>query len=348
MQSNTTDAPGDLAERLLSVLAGGAAHINRTGLDDRALREAAARLADELRAVAVRPDDVPLRAIDNLADELLADYNARAAAAARHGGVVGVRSGLDHLDESLNGLQAGQLYLLGAMPGTGKTTLCLQIAGAVAQAGYPVLYLSLENDRLDLARKAACRLGGVSYTAALKGKISSQQWAAAVGELRRLRGHLMVVTPRETMPDLDALLASVAERAGQPPALLVLDYLQAFAKRGAVRADEADVRERIDRLTPQLRSLGERYGCAVLAISSQNRAGYSAGGMAALKESGDLEFCADVVLTLARPEKGKEAALPPGQEPLELRIDKNRQGMIGRPIPLALHVDRCMVTEQGR
>jgi hypothetical protein len=109
---------------------------------------------------------------DGLAAELLADFAARAQAASRNGGVVGVRSGISHLDETLNGLEAGKLYILAAMPGAGKTTLALQMAATVAQAGRPALYLSLENDAADLARKCACRLGKVSYAAALKGKLT--------------------------------------------------------------------------------------------------------------------------------------------------------------------------------
>jgi replicative DNA helicase len=228
-----------------------------------------------------------------------------------------------------------------------NTTLALQMAATVAQAGAPALYVSLENDAADLARKTACRLGRVSYTAALKGKLDADAWARAVGCLSALGGRLYLSAPRATMPDLDALLAGVAERAGQPPALLVLDYLQAFAKRAAARVDEADVRERIDRLTPALRALGERYGCAVLAISSQNRAGYLAGGMASLKESGDLEYGADVTMILARPGKDEAGTVlaPPGAVGLTLKVDKNRQGLTGQPMALYLFGDRCTVTE---
>jgi len=287
-----------------------------------------------------------------MAATLLADYETRRAAAARNGGVVGVRSGLGHLDEVLNGFEAGKLYILAAMPGAGKTTLALQMAATVAQAGRPVLYLSLENDATDLARKTACRLGNVSYSAALKGKLLPAVWQAAVGQLAQVGGRLYLATPRATMPDMGHLVESVMEQAKEPPALVIIDYLQALVKRTAANADAADVRERLDRLTPALRGLGERYGCAILAISSQNRAGYARGGQASPKGSGDIEYNSDVTMTLTRAvdkgERGAPAAaplLPPGVTAVCLTVEKNRQGLTGKPLWLALQGDRCQLME---
>ncbi len=292
-----------------------------------------------------------LCAMDEMADRLLTDHLQRRQMAEKHGGVVGVRSGLNHLDETLNGLQRGQLYMLAAMPGSGKTTLALQWTATVAQAGYPALFISLENDAADLARKTACRLGKVSYSAALKGKVDPTTWRDAVGSLKDLHGNLFIATPRTVIPELGEMIQDVQKRAGQAPALVVIDYLQALVKRSARGADTADVRERIDRLTPELRRLGEVYGCAVVAISSQNRSGYADGGMAAMKESGDLEYGADVTMTLGKPSKEDAKSWPsvaPGLTPLVLKVEKNRQGMTGQPIRLTLHGDRCTITEMDQ
>jgi replicative DNA helicase len=69
--------------------------------------------------------------------------------------------------------------------------------------------------------------------------------------------------------------------------------------------------------------------------------------MSALKESGDIEYNADVTLSLVRPEKPAVPA-PPGQTVLELRVDKNRSGLTGRPLSLLLHGDLCRVEEAER
>jgi replicative DNA helicase len=346
--------PDEIVERLLAIMGWLGPRLHQTGLDATTLRDLAEQASKELRDVATPLADAPLFAqADSLIDDLLSDYGKRQAAAAAHGGVVGVRTGLDHLDETLNGLEPGKLYMLAAMPGTGKTTLALQWAATVAQNGHGALYISLENDATDLARKTACRLGDVSYAAALKGKLSRQEWATAVDQLRKLHGRLYLSTPRTTMPSLPSLVEGILTRTGAAPALIVVDYLQAMVKRAATGADASDVRERIDRFAPELRAIGEEYGAAVLAISSQNRSGYKDGGMAAMKESGDLEYNSDAVLTLSRLDdkelkaRGYDITHDPRTTPLKLVVEKNRSGLTGRPIPLLLDGDHCMVEEEG-
>jgi len=347
-----TNSPDEITERLLTIIGSLGPQLHQPGLDASTLRALAEGASKLLHDVANPSTDGPLFAqADSLIDDLLSDYAKRQAAAVANGGIVGVRTGLDHLDETLNGFEPGKLYMLAAMPGTGKTTLALQWAATVAQAGQSALYISLENDATDLARKTACRLGDVSYAAALKGKLSRQEWATAVDKLRKLQGRLYLSTPRTTMPTLTSLVEGIMTRTGAAPALIVVDYLQAMVKRQATGAQASDVRERIDRFTPELRAIGEQYECAVLAISSQNRAGYAGGGMAAMKESGDIEYNSDAVLTLSKlddkeiKERAYDITQDPRTIPLKLVVEKNRQGMTGRPIALLLDGDHCMVEE---
>lgn len=349
---NDTNTHSETVERLLDIINWLGPQLLKPGLDADALRRLAKEASEKLHTVASPPDSAPLFAqADSLIDDLLSDFGKRQAAAAANNGIVGVRTGLHHLDETLNGLEPGKLYMLAAMPGMGKTTLALQWAATVAAEGSTALYLSLENDSLDLARKLACRLGQVSYSASLKGKLSRQEWAEAVSRLGKLHGRLFLSTPRASMPDLPTLVDGFKERTGAAPALIVVDYLQAWVKRMATSADTSDIRERIDRFAPQLREIGERYGCAVLAISAQNRANYTNGGMAAMKESGDLEYNADAIMTLCKDDDKKrldDLTRDPRTIPLKLTVDKNRQGLVGTPIKLLLDGDYCMIDEEGR
>lgn len=347
---NNTNAQSETAERLLAIAAGIAMKAQQPDQTDDTLRHVADDAIDRLRTIGLDPNAADhLLQTDDLADTLLSDYEKRQTKAAANGGIVGARTGLDHLDETLNGLESGKLYMLAAMPGTGKTTLALQWAATIAQAGSTALYLSLENDSLDLARKLACRMGKVSYSAALKGKLSGEEWAIAVHALTKLQGRLFLATPRATMPALPSLVEGFRDRTGGTPTLIVVDYLQAWVKRMAsATGDGADIRERIDRFTPTLRALAEQYGCAVLAISAQNRANYTNGGMAAMKESGDLEYNADAIMSLCKDDDKKrvdDLTRDPRTIPLKLTVDKNRQGMTGTPIKLLLDGDYCMVEE---
>jgi len=335
-----------LQERLLSLAAGLAASVHHAAADDQ-LTAHAARLIDELNAVLREKqsgdDPAAVRPLTALGSALIEDYQERARASLLNGGVVGLRTGLDHLDETINGLEAGKLYVLAAQPGAGKTSLCLQIAATVAQSGVPALYVSLENDDLDLLRKTACRLSDVSYSAALKGKLSPQRWEEAVALVdEKIGNRLYVSTPRALMPKLDDLVRQVVTQAGRSPGVVVIDYLQQMAMLSS--SETMEERQVIDRFTPMLRHLAEQYHCAVVAISSQNRASYGAGGMASYKGSGGIEYNADVTIDLIHEEVTKGAPLS-AMKRVKLTVTKNRQGLSGRPIALDLYGDRCMIAE---
>src|SRR5699024_432970 len=58
-----------------------------------------------------------------------------------------VSTGFPTLDKSLNGGLFNGLFVLGAVPGLGKSTLALQISYHLSSQGYPVLYFALEMNR---------------------------------------------------------------------------------------------------------------------------------------------------------------------------------------------------------
>ena len=118
-------------------------------------------------------------------------------------------------------------------------------------------------------------------------------------------------------------------RAGDKPVLLVLDYLQIIpAGKGAPDA----LRERIDANLSELRRLSRDIKSPVLVVSSQNREGYKKNEkptLAALKESGGIEYSADVVICLWR-DKAESEALTARfgrkTDRIEAHVLKNRNG----------------------
>jgi replicative DNA helicase len=109
--------------------------------------------------------------------------------------------------------------------------------------------------------------------------------------------------------------------------VLVVDYLQrvARAQLSAGRGGARDLREAVTTLTEQLRDLARALNCTVIAIASQNRvSGYgNANALTSAKESGDVEYTADVLLSLA---EEKTRVAPLRCEARTLSIVKNRLG----------------------
>ncbi|HET8842115.1 MAG TPA: DnaB-like helicase C-terminal domain-containing protein [Ktedonobacteraceae bacterium] len=134
----------------------------------------------------------------------------------------------------------------------------------------------------------------------------------------------------------DHFEASQASTRGDP--VLVIDYLQRLARaedRALRQASSLglgnDARQIATVYTERLRELACQLHCSVICLSAVSRSnGYTANTnmLGAAKESGDIEYTADVVMGLGPDEPGGNPfALPePGAYAWILRLDKNRQG----------------------
>jgi replicative DNA helicase len=267
--------------------------------------------------------------------------------------VLGLTTGLPRVDGLLCGLSRG-LYLLAGAPGVGKTTLALQMALHAAREA-PVLYLTFENSPGSLLTKALCSHadGRTPMTArdVVRGfaDLEALQRAAAALEDALSRLVLIEGDSRLSVGRVRALARQTMETAGAERCLIVVDYLQLWAKTSRDLRAISDVRAKVDTLGGDLVELACRLESPVLALSSQSRAGgaYGAGrGQASLdsfKESGDLEYAADVAAFLTSSER--QAAAP--AEALELVIKKNRHGPTGS-VSLLFRPDLGTMREEAR
>jgi energy-coupling factor transporter ATP-binding protein EcfA2 len=264
-------------------------------------------------------------------------------------------TGLGGLDEALNGgIQPERLMVLLGGPGSGKTTLANQIAEHIANAGRPVLYLTTEDPAFSLLAKSIARRGSIDYGAVLAGRKSEVDAINAALQVlaSRLSAHrlLYLESNGASMGVLEKVasehFASFDEAHGGGPGLLVVDYLQrvARARSAASGATFRDLREAVTALTVDLHDIAKKLNCSVLALSSQNRAsGYSnANALWSAKESGDIEYEADVVMALGPddsvriPAKRCEARV--------LSLVKNRLGAKEINIALDWRADRQQFT----
>lgn len=266
--------------------------------------------------------------------------------------LIGLPTDIDYLDKRLGGLQEG-LTILAGPPGVGKTTFALQLAGAAARSGAPVVYATFENSPRNLALKAICAAGGVN-------PLDVQRGNADLGKLRQGAAHWRPTAERIALIEGSAALTSAQLRATALRAmnrhkrercLVIVDYLQLMAKASSELRGMATVRERVETLGTMLRELSARLRSPVLALASQNRAegGYGDGkkgsaSLASLKESGDIEYAADVVIFLTpNPERG---AIYPARA-VDLTVAKNRNGDTGRA-DLVFRPDVGTLREQAK
>lgn len=221
----------------------------------------------------------------------------------RRGGNVpdGLRTGFKALDERFNGIGKGMLWILGARPGMGKTTLALNIAENVASEGGEVLIFSLEMVEDELADKLICSSSRLPSQVVRSGDLNDTQWSQlqfGVGKLIKKNIHIV------DKPGLDIAhamnIAKKFARSGNLKLILV-DYLQLMRCKSATRFEE------VSEVSRQLKIMAKTCMCPVLALSQlsrkcEERPNNKRPNNSDLRESGQIEQDADIISFIYRDE----------------------------------------------
>jgi hypothetical protein len=173
------------------------------------------------------------------------------------------------------GFSPGRLIAMGGPPGSGKTTGAMQLAEDAAEAGVPVLVLSMEMTRAQLMQAALSRLSGLDGRDLAKGVApaspEARKLAAAIPRYRELAQRLYLVEggPQHTPGRLQALVGQIRhqqELAPDAPVLVVVDYLQLLSL-GAEGEAAMPETLRVGALATALKQLARATGATVLALS---------------------------------------------------------------------------------
>ncbi len=288
-----------------------------------------------------------------------------------------IPTGFSELDKALDGGLYEGLLVIGAISSLGKTTLTMQVADQVAAAGNDVLIFSLEMARKQLMSKSISRhtlqltleRGGETRNAKTSRGITSGKRYANYSRtelslindamsaynkyaerifIREGVGDITVDRIREAVQKhilftggkwiTDATTGERTLEGGRRP-LVVVDYLQIIAPH----SDRATDKQRVDHAVLELKRISRDYRLPVIAISSFNREGYKeAVTFENLKESGAIEYSADIVIGLQLSGAGKKDFNPTEakrKDPrkIEAVILKNREGRVGDKILFAYY-----------
>jgi replicative DNA helicase len=260
--------------------------------------------------------------------EILRDeaYPAIEAAADKKSAVTGVPSGFTDLDEMTSGWQPGDLIIIAARPSMGKTALVLNMAQHEALTGYTVGVHSVEMARRQLAMRALMSEGRIDGHRLKTGFLGQSDYSRLSEAMSTLSEATLWIddTSSVTLPEVRARARALQASAGLH--LLVIDYVQLMEMPDGERRDL-----QIGVLSRGLKGLAKDLNIPIVILSQLSRKLEERGDkrpmLSDLRESGNLEQDADVVVFIYRDEVYNEQTADAGIA--ELIIAKQRNGPTG-------------------
>lgn len=245
----------------------------------------------------------------------------------------GVKTGYSELDRYFVSLGEGDLVLIGARPGVGKTTFALNLALNIGLK-YPekeIAIFSLEMSKEQLVnRLVSCQALIDNYTVK-KASFTGDQWgelADACSKLSKTRIYLDDTTSI-TVTDIMSKV-----RRLKNPGMIIIDYLQLMQGESHKENRVLEVGD----ITRSLKILAKDLKVPVLLVSQLSRPPKNVKEkrpqLQDLRDSGSIEQDADIVMLLYRegydsPEAEKEKTNSSAQITVECKIAKNRHGDTG-------------------
>ena len=259
---------------------------------------------------------------------------AEAMARAAEGKIVGIETGFRDLDQKTGGSAAGDLVVIAARPGMGKTALVSCVARNVAKRG-TVAWFSLEMPHEQLTARMLASESGADLRHIRSGKITESEGQAIMAAASILDPLPIVFDDSSGISASDIRsrarrIACKAERAGKPLVAAVVDYIQ------LVKGEVDGNREvQVAHISRSLKWMARELKVPVFALSQLNRAVETRGGkdkrpvMADLRESGAIEQDADAIWFIYRAGYYAEQGSGSDDGEAEIIISKHRNGSTG-------------------
>lgn len=227
-----------------------------------------------------------------------------------------IDTGYSGIDKYLKGMYPGNLVLVGARPGVGKSAFSLDLATRVASAGHKVLIFSMEMLADELAERIVSQRSGVVMDKLIDKDVSSKEVRTIAEAMNKMYSLPILIcdTPNVSVPFIRA-------RAQQTEGveLIIIDYISLMKSTG--RSESRNLE--LGQISRDLKCLATELKIPIVALAQLNRAldDSEEPKLASLRDSGELEQNANKVLFLWN--QDKENGI------VGISVAKNRRGRTG-------------------
>lgn len=270
--------------------------------------------------VARRDDKDQIVQVRELVDEALTNLESIQN---RESAFAGIPTGFRDVDALLSGLQPGNLVIVAARPGVGKSSFATNLARNVAvDSRVPVAMFSLEMSRWEIGMRLLCGEARVPWDSIRNKRVGADDWSRIVQAAESLHDAPLSIIDSGNVTIVDIRSKTRRLRTGRPGlGLIIVDYLQLMSHHRRVDNRQQEIAD----ISRNLKLLAKEMDIPVIAVSQLNRDPERRQDkrpqLSDLRESGALEQDADVVMFIHR-----DDADPSKKGVADLIVAKHRNG----------------------
>lgn len=292
------------------------------GADGADIAEVVDRAQAEIYDVAERRMSDDIVALDDLLQPTMDELDAIQSG----GGLPrGVPTGFADLDEVTTGLHGGQMIIVAGRPGMGKSTLALDFLRSCSiKHRMPSVIFSLEMSKSEIVMRLLSAETRIKLGDMRSGRLNDGDWVTMARRMSEIDGSPLYIddSPNLTMMEIRAKARRLKQKTDLR--LMVVDYMQLMTSGKKVESRQEEVAQ----FSRQLKLLAKELDVPVVAVSQLNRGPEQRTDktpqLSDLRESGQLEQDADMVILIHRPD-AYERDSPRGGE-ADLILAKHRNG----------------------
>ena len=238
-------------------------------------------------------------------DTLLVDaFEELQEMAAQENKISGVASGFKDVDDLFHGFRGGDLVILAARPGVGKTAFALNLCTSAAKLGATVAFLSLEMSASQLVQRVLASEARVSLSKLRAGQVQDADWAAIIEASSNLSKLKIEFDDTPALSVFEFRSKARRLKIHHDIKIIIIDYLQLMTGNQDTKGNRE---QEVAFISRTLKAIAKELNVPMIALSQLSRATEMRGGskrpqLSDLRESGAIEQDADIVAFIHRPE----------------------------------------------
>ena len=231
--------------------------------------------------------------------------------------------GFPRIDDLLGGLEGGDMIVIGARPGVGKSALVTQMTWAMAQAGKKVGFYNLEMQEKQVYERFVVSQSGIGLTRLRRAKHflgNEKERFDKANEILEKQERVVITTGSKAVSEIRA------ESRHMGYDVIIIDYLQLLKVDKTYKGNRY---AEVGAVSRAIKALAMELNIPVIALSQLNRASEhyetKEPSMSDLREAGDIEQDASVIMLMWNCDENDRSKKG-------FKVEKQRQGQTGKEV----------------